>query len=331
VALKKTSIMKYYTYVFLLFLFVSCSENDDNQINPEVADYLNEAVDIMEEYSINRSDIDWVDFRNQVLDEGASAQTIEDVDSALLLALTLLNEEHSFIVRQDDVLLTAAQTNCENTNLSGSSTPDNINRFWFPPYDGASFSRGLNSRLAYAETVQGEIQNRDNPNITGWIIDLRNNNSTGGIYTLLTAIGPILGEGTAGYYVYPEFGTEEWSYEDGEARSNQSRVVWVPEPYELINPNPKVAVLINQATSSTAESLAIAFKDRPNTVIIGSESCEPTLHNLRFVLSDFSYLNLAVAYVADRNGNEYQNGLVPDIVTNDEPTAIQEAINFINN
>lgn len=322
--------MKYFSFVLLLCLFVSCSEDDDNQINPEVADYLNTAVDFMEEYSINRADIDWIDFRNQVLDEGVTAQTPEDTDSALLLALNLLNEEHSFIQRQNGVYLTAAQTNCENTIISGTTTPDNIIRFKVPPYDDASLSTGLSDNLSYAEIVQGEIQNRDNPNITGWILDLRNNNSTGDVFTLLAAIGPIIGEGIAGSYVYPELGNREWSYQDGEAISGQGRVVWVPEPYELINPNPKVAILINQATSSTAETLAIAFKGRPNTVIIGSEPCGPPMYNLRISLQDFSFLNLAAANIADRNGNVYENGITPDIFA-DDASAVQEAVNYLNN
>ena len=321
--------MKYLKYLFIAVLFASCADDEDIQTNQEVVDYLNEVVDFMEQYSIERNEIDWVDFRNQVLEEGATAQSIEDTDEALLLALSLLDDNNSYFERPDgDIRSAAVYLNCENSNISGISTPDNIERLKLPPFDGNA--NGLNATIAYAEIVQEEIQSRDNVNITGWIIDLRNNNSTGGISPLLAAGGPILGEGTAGYYVYPEFSSQEWSYEGGSAKINGSHVIEVSEPYELINQNPKVAIIINKATSSTAAALAIAFKGRPNTAIIGDDTCVPLLYNFNTVFSDFTYLRLAAANLADREGNVYQDEIVPDIYA-DDATAVQEAINYLNN
>lgn len=321
--------MKYLKYLFIAVLFASCADDEDIQTNQEVVDYLNVVVDFMEQYSIERNEIDWVDFRNQVLEEGANAQSLEDTDEALLLALSLLDDNNSYFERPDgDVISAAAYLNCENSNISGISTPDNIEHLKFPPFDGNA--NGLNAKIAFAEIVQEEIQSRDNVNITGWIIDLRNNNSTGGISPLLAAGGPILGEGTAGYYVYPEFSSQEWSYEGGSAKINGTNVIEVSEPYELINQNPKVAIIINKATSSTAAALAIAFKGRPNTAIIGDDTCVPLLHNLNTVFSDFTYLRLAAANLADREGNVYQDEIVPDIYA-DDATAVQAAINYLNN
>src|SRR6266508_3670577 len=60
--------------------------------------YLNEVVNLMQSNSINRSRIDWTDFRAQVNQRAQGAQTIADTYPAISVALGLLGDHHSFFV-----------------------------------------------------------------------------------------------------------------------------------------------------------------------------------------------------------------------------------------
>ena len=73
-----------------------------------------------------------------------------------------------------------------------------------------------------------------------------------------------------------------------------------------------VAILISGNTASSGEMTAISFIGRKNSVIIGEQSGGYTTSNLGFKLNEYSGLNLAVDYAADRNGKIYPKYLEPD-------------------
>src|SRR5262249_45392465 len=60
------------------------------------SDYVNELGHTLQQNAINRSRIDWTDFRTQVFQRAAGAQTITDLYPAISLALGLLDDHHSF-------------------------------------------------------------------------------------------------------------------------------------------------------------------------------------------------------------------------------------------
>jgi hypothetical protein len=54
--------------------------------------YLNAILDLMQRNSIKRLTIDWTAFRNSVMAEARSAQTITDLNGAIRVAITLLGD-----------------------------------------------------------------------------------------------------------------------------------------------------------------------------------------------------------------------------------------------
>lgn len=315
-------------FFFIFFLgFIACSsdEGDNLQLNSEVSRFLNQVIDIMEANSINKSTIDWSDFRNQVLTRGASAQNVSETDDALELALGLLGDNHSFIRKQDESFISASNLNCQLSSLETVTVPDNIGYIQISSFFGSDQT----AQVAFAEGIQQSISTQDSQDIIGWIVDLRNN-SGGNMWPMLAGIGPILGEGTAGFFVGPDYPSIQWYYSFGSAINGNSAIVSLSSPYELINPNPKVAVLLNKAVGSSGEAIAVSFIGRPNTRSFGSETCGLSTANSGFSLSDGSTLFLTVAYMADRNQNSYGVPIVPDVPSTDE-TIIQEAINYLSN
>ncbi|MCI5090143.1 S41 family peptidase [Phaeodactylibacter sp.] len=293
--------------IFLL-LFTACNRDSNEPENISVENFLNEVVDIMERNSINRNNIDWADFRSQILNSGMAAQSVNQTDEALQLALELLGDNHSFIRRQNGRLVFGAAIDCQQSNVVVPNLPENIGYVRV-----SSFSGSINAAaIAFAEDIQAQIRNRDHQDIEGWIVDLRGNIG-GNMWPMLAGIGPVLGEGLAGHFIDPNGVEEPWFYINGAARLNQNNIVSAPDPYELINPDPKVAVLLDRAVISSGEAIAIAFKGRANTRHFGAASCGLSTANTTFSLPDGSSLFLTTAYMADREKNLFGGPVMPDV------------------
>ena len=314
-------------FLIILMVFVSCSssENDDPPANEEVVNFLIEVVNFMEVNSINRNTIDWSNFRNQVLEKGSIAQRIDQTDDALRLALVLLGDNHSFIRKQNGTFITGSNVNCPPSSLETVATPENIGYVQVRSFSGAD----QGAVVAFAENIQEDIRTQDNQDITGWIVDLRNNTG-GNMWPMLAGIGPILGEGTVGYFIGPDNSRQVWSFSDGAAILGSRPLVKVSENYELLNPNPKVAVLLNTAVISSGEAIAISFIGRENTMSFGSETCGLSTANSAFALSNGWTLLLTTAYMADRNQNVFGVPITPDTPATNR-TIVQDAINYLNN
>jgi C-terminal processing protease CtpA/Prc len=118
---------------------------------------------------------------------------------------------------------------------------------------------------------------------------------------------------------------------NGAARSNQNNVFSAPDPYELMNSDPKVAVLLNRAVINSGEAIAIAFKDRANTKHFGTPSCGLSTANTSFSMPDGSYLFLTTAYMANRDKNLFGGPVVPDVTPSANNNIISAATDYILN
>lgn len=183
--------------------------------------------------------------------------------------------------------------------------------------------------IDFAQRIQDAIRNSDHPDIIGWIVDLRENGG-GNMWPMVAGIGPILGEEIAGYFVDVNNAHNSWRYKDGASFIDGYSIMTLEAPYELINPNPKVAVLWDGEVASSGEALAISFIGRENTRTFGTATCGLSTANTGFRLRDKSTLQLATAYMADRNLNLYGGQLIPDEEAH-AGNIIQKAIDWIEN
>ena len=144
-------------------------------------------------------------------------------------------------------------------------------------------------------------------------------------------MGPILDEGIAGYFIDPNDVASSYYYKNGTAYNDAFGLSTVPNPYSLINPNPKVALLIDAAASS-GEAIAIAFIGRPNTRSFGAKgTCGYTTAVSPFILSDRAVLGIADAAMADRNKNRFGGQVMPDEISLNGDSAVVAAIQWLLN
>jgi hypothetical protein len=301
-----------------LFLVTGCVKDDPAELSAEAENFLTEILDIMEANSINRDKIDWVDFREKVFKKAIGANSIEEAYPGIEEALTLLGDNHSSYRKSGGGIIFVGQLSCEGENNALPTIPDNIGYVKVNSFTGGSTD---GSAVFFAKAIQQQIRAQDSEDLLGWIVDVRNNGG-GNMWPMIAGIGPILGEGIAGYFVYPDGLEESWGYQGGASTSNGSAVTTITGPYELLQSNPRVAVLVNNGIASSGEAVAISFIGRDNTKSFGVATCGLSTANSAYQISDDSLLILTTAYMADRGKNVYGIPIEPD-----DPVTSEASIN----
>jgi hypothetical protein len=294
-------------------------------ISSEVVKLLDEMIQLMKNKSINKAHIDWGDFRSRVYKKIPGAITVSDSYPGIEEALIMLGDHHSFYITRRGGVIVGDPLNCKAQVTPSQSIPEEIGYIKVNAFEGNYTDQNA---IAYVKEMWSQIEQRDRPGLKGWIVDLRGNTG-GNMWPMLAGIGPVLGDGIAGYFVDPE-GNESstWGIDKGFALIGKARLAHFGTSYTLITPNPKVAVLLDNAVVSSGEVLAITFIGRTNTKSFGESTCGMSTSNTGFVLSDNSTLFLTTHHLADRNKKIYGFPIEPDIVTN---TTLKDAVEWLSN
>jgi C-terminal processing protease CtpA/Prc len=296
-------------------------------------DYLNRALDIMEQRSIYRSDADWPVLRQNVEAAAAGSRTTEDTYPAIRYALRKLGDVHSSLITPEIATeLSAAGPDATTLPPLEPATGQIIQgRFAYlvvPSVKGSNPER----MTQYVDELHTLVARLDAEQPCGWMVDLRQNHG-GNVFPMMAGVGPILGEGDAGGVIAVDGSEVFFSYSMG--RSGKAAASG--EPYVLVSPMPPVAVLLGPQTASSGEALALGFVGRPATMTFGNATAGYTTGNVPLPLEDGARLNLAVTRMMDRNGVVYGGPIEPDmpVVDNgsDEPesdTVVLEALDWLS-
>lgn len=285
--------------------------------------YLEGLIGIMQANSINRLTIDWVAFRSQVFAAAPRAQTSVDTYPAITEALRLLGDGHSTFRTPTGSVLFVPNRTCRGSGSGGAALPATVGYVRV-----TSFSGTTEQARTFANTIQATIKAADHDSIIGWVVDLRGNGG-GNMWPMVAGVGPILGDGIAGYFISPTGVESSWEYRDGASWNSGFRIQSVDEPYRLRRERPKVAVLSDNGIASSGEATLIAFRQRPNTRSFGVATCGLSTANQGFPINDGSLLNLTVAVMADRNKVKYGDEITPDEVVADPTEMVQRAITWL--
>ncbi|MCP2044124.1 S41 family peptidase [Pontibacter sp. HSC-36F09] len=320
----------------ILFMIglLACKKDDDLQIRKDLPQlHIEEIINIAKREAVYRHQIDWEDLEKKVKAKAANAKTIEETYPAIELALTLLQEFHSMYVSPIGETVHNPDRGCNEAFPNPVPRDEAIGYIKINSMAGTD-PRALN---AYVKAMHDSIQIADEREVKGWIVDLRGNRG-GNMAPMLLGVGPILGNGIAGYFVDTDDVWKCWQYDDigrlsvcSTSKENGGRMVQ-KEAYRLIrtnlNPYPKVALLVDGEVASSGEIVFISFIGRPNARSFGSPSCGASTELRSYRLNNGARLNLARALFADRNLKTYGKEVLPDEILPDKE-AVARAIEWI--
>lgn len=325
----------------MLSLFEALAQNHNTSATAQA--YLEHAIDVMQKNALHSEKIDWRTLHSEALDRARGAEVPVDTYDAVRWALKRVNK-HSFLQLSPELEKQEAE---RKMHAAAIEKPVDATTYQKPASPFASRDKiegrmlELSGRMdAYivvphfspkdeADGVRFETElqhligklDRDHPH--GWIVDLRGNDG-GNMWPMLAGLGPLLGEGVCGAF-HNAGGTKmSWFYRGGKAGYEGSEDWSYPRvadtPYQMQG-NPKTAVLIDDGTASSGEATAIAFRGRAHTRFFGEHTMGVSTSNTNFLLPDGANMILTVGVYVDRDGDEFEEGLPPDVMT-PSPTEI---------
>ena len=301
----------------------AASPTETTWMSAEAQAYLDAAMDLIQEHSIKRDQVDWESLRGRARGQARDAQTTADTHPAIEFVLRALGDFHSFFLPPEQAV--ALQTGSLMKGLpgpEGKPIGEDLAYLSLPAFAGSR-----EAGEAYASGVQGLIRALDAAAPCGWIVDLRENGG-GDFWPMLAGVGPLLGTGRVGAFAGLDDPPVPWTYRDGEAREGKTAQIRLPasEVYHLDHSMPPVAVLVGEKTASSGEAAAIAFRGRPDTRSFGQATVGLTTGNEPFVLSDGGQIFLAVSRFADREGHMVEGPLTPDELVSPGPPGEDPAL-----
>jgi hypothetical protein len=300
-----------------LALLAAACETSPSELDPTLGPlaelYLIDALDVMEFNSVRRYEIDWPAFRAtaRAEAEAAGARTPVETYPTVIAALERIGDRHSFFVPAQ------VAPQAEPAGVTGPASIDPSTQVVAPGIgylDVPAFQGGGQAGDDLADQYHALIQSVDTlAPMCRWVVDLRGNTG-GNMWPMIAGVGPILGEGTVGYFIDPDTVTNTWFYDNGRAGIDDLVIARAETPYVLGSPLPNVAVLTDSLTASSGEAVAVAFRGRPGARSFGEATWGVSTANVAFQLSDGSVIFLTTTTSVDRLGTRYGQELQPDEV-----------------
>lgn len=177
--------------------------------------------------------------------------------------------------------------------------------------------------IAYASRLFGAVADAG-PRTCGYVLDLRGNTG-GNVWPMLIGLSGLLGDGPQGRsedadglvedYAALSEGSAVVLAEQGRGLTMMTIDNWRLIPSLAASP---VALLLDDATASSGEGVAVAFAGRALTRTFGAPTYGVASSNEGYPLADGTNVVVTTAMMVDRNGRTYPYGFTPDQVVDGE-------------
>ena len=279
---------------------------------PTVA-YLCDALVAVQRYSLTVGTVDWPAIKANALAQVEAAQSLFDVHPIIRAMLKALGDNHSILLPAERVAqLRAPTAQIDHAAMAAGARVAYIDLRGF-------FGTHRESMHAYVRALWSDLAASEAEGACAYVIDLRRNRG-GNMWPSLLGLQPLLGVGKIGAFRSRDDSTTVWRLEPDRATLDEVPVITVADPPEHLDAaaTRPVAVLFGPETASSAEAIAIAFRQRPLTRSFGWHTYGATTANIGFLMKDGAVVNLAVSDLVDRAGVRYAPYVTPDEETTHE-------------
>ena len=289
-----------------IFFFVITSSFAFGQFNDkkEFKKATSEILDIIKRKSMVRDSIDWPEFTHEIENEvdNADLSQANFIIYKIIRKLRSYGDNHS--IYQDKIETETYYSKKDSISYPTSKLINgNIGLLILPSH----LSMNPEENLKYATILREEIQNLDQNQISGWIVDVRENEG-GNMWPMIAGLNPLIQDGIVGFFASNKTITNWYS-----KSIKPIGVKRMTNNYKCKDLSKKIAVLISDKTASSGEMTAISLLGRENSKTFGNKTAGYTTANAMYKLSNGATLLLAVSYSMDKNKKKYTDGINPDI------------------
>ncbi|WP_158637090.1 S41 family peptidase [Arenimonas daejeonensis] len=266
--------------------------------------YLDKALDLIQQYAYYSDRIDWPKLRASSHALSKEAGQPADTYPAIKQALAALDDNHSHFVSPRMMTHRRSETVREDYGFR-SEVLGTVGYLRVPEFMGG----GEAPSAAFATQIRTALRTQAEGGACGWIVDLRGNMG-GAMHPMLSGLRDLLGEDELGYFVHRGDRRQPW------------RATGEGKPAQVDAP---VAVLIDGQTASSGEAVLVSFIGRANTRSFGTATYGVSTANAPFPLDDGAALAITTALQADRTGRTYGGAIAPDEPVRSDATAVSLA------
>lgn len=306
---------KFLLFALLSFLFT-------NKVNAQEtpSSYVEKAIQIMEQNSVNKKSIDWATIKKDALKTAQEKKEIKETYPIIRDILEKLGDHHSKLYEPDvvaDYLKRHKDVGLPFPYPKDSLIDKKIAYISVPAI--ANFNQ--EDWDEYVKTFYDKVKNLDKSNPTIWIIDLRNNE--GGMFSpMLKAIYPFLDSDHVVGSIDNSEGASFYSYKNPDIYFGKQKIASIPiSDITLKNKNKPIYILTNKKTASSGEFVVASFVGQKNVKIVGCNTMGLTSDNSEFKLPDNAFLVLTTGTLINRQKYAYKEvgkGISADIEVKSE-------------
>lgn len=291
--------------LFIVLATLFCCKKEQQQPNFKRSFY--QSFSIIKEKYIKTNELNWVDIENNIKDSIPKFQNNNDVYNGIKYVLNQINDKHSFFLPPDKTNFFLKDT----VSIPKIDYKILENDIGYIKILGFAANDSLST--IYSLKIREALKKVDNhPNLSGWIIDLRDNiGGKGGTFAL--GLEPLYVNSIIGFsinnkgeYINHKLTSDTYYY--GNHIINTIKLTDT-----IRNANKPIAVLVNEKTASLGESTAQSFKFQKNTLIYGTKTYGLTTDLQVFEFVSGARLAFSTSFMCDEEKNIIKDGIVPDI------------------
>ncbi|WAC02753.1 S41 family peptidase [Lacinutrix neustonica] len=304
---------------------VSFDEITDRRPSALAKDYIDKAGDSIMMHSLLKNSINIEPIKEKAYNIAGDAKTGAETYLAIEYMLNAIEDKHAFFMPADARENWEGNTEDNNVDYnsikySKSEIKEGLGYISVPGFHGNNHDL----RVAFADTIQKQIQTLYAKKIKGFIVDLRLNDG-GNMSPMLAGLAPLFSTDTLGFLIDVNNKREYWGNGNSFKRT-QKEDYTASTIQTVLNKELPIAVLYGSSTGSSGEIIIISFIGNAKTKSFGQPSYGLTTGNGEYRLPDGSYLFFSSTYMADRKGTIYKSRIIPDEVIEDKNSALDEVL-----
>lgn len=313
-----------YILIVITLILFSCKRKD--RWNHEA--FYEQTFKLIEENSIKKNEVNWIALKQTVKDSIKQFTTNKQVYNAIGYTVKLIDDGHS--------VFAAAQTpkggitnrlliDTLSVPIIDAKILNNIGYIKLPGYIATDSL--INQ---YALEIRKTLLKLDSSdNLTGWIVDLREN-SGGKLSSEPLGLLPLFEKPLIGISCNNKEVFKGITCSNNFVYFGQSKIDSLIYKSTLKNKNKRIAVLISKNTVSAGEFLALAFRFQDKTKFFGSKTKGKTSHLRLFQFKSNAKLLLATHYYCNKDSIKIRSGILPDVECDTEES-LAKAIEWLTN
>ena len=307
--------MKQTIIIFLSLSFLTKTTSIHAQ-SDEVIFLLDTTISIMKNNAINANTVNWDTLRSNALMQAKNIDNPYELGSAMRYLYKSINDFHGAFFWKDSTF----QWRHRESTISDSIMNEwkkgvqsitmvldkNTGYLRIPSMPGGS-KQDYDSK---AQTLNDSLCVLLNKNIKGIILDARLDGG-GAMFPMILGVKQLLSDGFLGSFRTKK--KEDWFIKNNGFFIDTTLLTEVKPKCNVDAQSIPIVILVGPGTGSSGEFFLMAFKDRKNTILLGSQTAGWVTVNTGLPINDTAFMNLSVGYGADRNETIYKEALEPDI------------------